>query len=82
MINKLSYRKNRVDYNTEETGEAAEEGVVTGTVTGTGTGTEVKTTNNPVFALLIFIFLILIMFGVIYFWYWVFKNVFSILRGK
>ena len=89
MVNKLSYRKNRVHYNTEETEETEETETVdreTGEVitveTAEGVGEAEKKQGSAIVGLMILIFMMLMVFGIIYFWYWIFKNVFSIIRGN
>ena len=104
MKNKLSYRKNRVRYNTEETvdRETGEPIQIENTGTSRGTnapiivdatggnadssvqlseGVEEKK-GSPIVGLMILIFMLVMMLAIIYFWYWVFKNIFLILRGK
>ena len=74
----LSYRQNRVHYNTEETVDRE---------TGERVGEGVSDTTEPkkgsaIVGLMILIFMLVMMLAIIYFWYWVFKNIFLILRGK
>ncbi len=88
----LSYRQNRVHYNTEETETVDREtGEViqienTGTNTDTNAPIEVDATEpkkgSAIVGLMILIFMLVMMMGIIYFWYWVFKNIFLILKGK
>ena len=84
MKNKLSYRKDRVHYNEEETEKTETVDRETGEVTNAPT--EVDTTEpkkgSAIVGLMILIFMLVMMLAIIYFWYWVFKNIFLILRGK
>lgn len=38
--------------------------------------------GSPIVGLMILIFMLVMILAIIYFWYWVFKNIFLILRGK
>tara|TARA_Y100000361_G_scaffold29115_1_gene23941 strand:+ start:21113 stop:21367 length:255 start_codon:yes stop_codon:yes gene_type:complete len=84
MKNKLNYRKNRVHYNEEETEKTETVDRETGEVTkvaNADSGVEEKK-GSAIVGLMILIFMLVMMLAIIYFWYWVFKNIFLILRGK
>lgn len=102
----LSYRKNRVHYNTEETEKTETVDRETGEIKIENTGTNTDTNapmesggdatgvanadsslgepkkGSAIVGLMILIFMLVMMLAIIYFWYWVFKNIFLILRGK
>ena len=87
----LSYRQNRVNYNEEETGKTETVDRETGEIKiendATGVGNADSSVGEPkkgsaIVGLMILIFMLVMMLAIIYFWYWVFKNIFLILRGK
>ena len=77
----LSYRQNRVHYNTEETETVDRETGEVTKVANADSGVEEKK-GSSIVGLMILIFMLVIFLAIIYFWYWVFKNIFLILRGK
>lgn len=81
MKNMLSYRQNRVHYNTEETETVDRETGEVTKVANADSGVEEKK-GSAIVGLMILIFMLVIFLAIIYFWYWVFKNIFLILRGK
>ena len=81
MKNMLSYRQNRVHYNTEETETVDRETGEVTKVANADSGVEEKK-GSSIVGLMILIFMLVIFLAIIYFWYWVFKNIFLILRGK
>lgn len=81
MKNMLSYRQNRVHYNTEETETVDRETGEVTKVANADSGVEEKK-GSAIVGLMILIFMLVMFLAIIYFWYWVFKNIFLILRGK
>jgi len=77
----LSYRQNRVHYNTEETETVDRETGEVTKVANADSGVEEKK-GSAIVGLMILIFMLVMFLAIIYFWYWVFKNIFLILRGK
>ena len=85
----LSYRQNRVHYNEEETEKTETVDRETGEVKADATAVANADSSvgepkkgSAIVGLMILIFMFVTMLAIIYFWYWVFKNIFLILRGK
>tara|TARA_B100000787_G_scaffold42956_1_gene30563 strand:+ start:504 stop:707 length:204 start_codon:yes stop_codon:yes gene_type:complete len=67
MRNTLSYR---TEYNEDENENVIVDGV------------EKKQKGNPLMLIPFLLIVLLIVAGNLWFWYWVFKNVFALIKGK